>query len=116
MFFELRLMINSTLCCMKSLFWSLILLFLVMYIFGVYFTQVAAEHKEKHCGDAGASQQHCQDLETYFGSIVLTLYSMFQAISGGADWSDIANPLAKINPGSGFIFCFYICFTVFALM
>merc|ERR1719252_220477 len=44
------------------------------------------------------------------------MYSMFQAISGGTDWGDVASPLLEIDFVYCLIFCFYVSFTVFALM
>eukprot|EP00746_Dinoflagellata_sp_MGD_P145812 gnl/MRDRNA2_/MRDRNA2_78375_c0_seq2.p1 gnl/MRDRNA2_/MRDRNA2_78375_c0~~gnl/MRDRNA2_/MRDRNA2_78375_c0_seq2.p1 ORF type:complete len:643 (-),score=129.41 gnl/MRDRNA2_/MRDRNA2_78375_c0_seq2:262-2190(-) len=114
-FSELRLMVNSTLSCVKSLCWALVLLLLVAYTFGVYFTQLAAE-KIKQNGNTAEGHSRSEDLRTYYGGMYTTLISMFKAISGGADWGDIAEPLAELGTGYYLLFCFYIAFVVFAMM
>merc|ERR1719316_1760178 len=52
-----------------------------------------------------------------YGSVLFALYSLYQAMSGGADWGDVASPL--VNRISGLfapVFCIYIAFAVFAVL
>eukprot|EP00746_Dinoflagellata_sp_MGD_P145811 gnl/MRDRNA2_/MRDRNA2_78375_c0_seq1.p1 gnl/MRDRNA2_/MRDRNA2_78375_c0~~gnl/MRDRNA2_/MRDRNA2_78375_c0_seq1.p1 ORF type:complete len:649 (-),score=122.99 gnl/MRDRNA2_/MRDRNA2_78375_c0_seq1:262-2019(-) len=114
-FSELRLMVNSTLSCVKSLCWAIVLLLIVAYTFGVYFTQLAAEKIQQN-GNSPEGHAQSEGLRTYYGGMYITLISMFKAISGGADWGDIAEPLEQISTGYYLLFCCYVAFVVFAMM
>lgn len=121
-FRELRVLINSIMGSLKSLCWTILLLIIIMYVVGVYVTQVVAEHRRKYgVPDAVLlDEEHPDDLvemEKMFGSIALTLYSLYKAMSGGADWGDVSHPLEKrIHWLFGPFFCMYIAFAVFAVL
>lgn len=63
---------------MNSFFWTSVLLLILMYVVSVYFTELATDLK--HGGVTNL------DDWSSIGSSVMTL---FQAISGGADWRDL---------------------------
>merc|ERR1719316_978019 len=52
-----------------------------------------------------------------FGSVLLSTYSLYKAMSGGADWGDVAQPLEdRISVLFAPFFCIYIAFAVFAVL
>merc|ERR1712217_848525 len=52
-----------------------------------------------------------------FGRIYLSLLTLFECITGGLDWGEVAASLMKeISPVLGFVFCFYIAFCLFAIL
>merc|ERR1712079_581278 len=51
-------------------------------------------------------------LRLYYNGYPSTMLSLFMAITGGADWQDIMEPMACIGPFYGFCFLFYISFMV----
>lgn len=118
-FRELRVLINSILGSMNSLMWTILLLLVIMYICAVYLCQVVADHRMEWA-DKEVDEAHAEDLEAMeemYGSVLRGLYSLYQAMSGGADWGDVASPL--VNQISGFfapVFCMYIAFSVFAVL
>merc|ERR1719487_266589 len=79
---ELRTLVMSIVCSLKSLGWTITLLFLIIYSVSVYFTQMVSDHKGPH---------H-PELFRYFGTLDLSILSLFQAITGGCDWKDLVDP------------------------
>merc|ERR1719161_630232 len=52
-----------------------------------------------------------------FGSVTTGMISLYQAISGGKDWDDFADPLAKgVSPLLLYLFCLYTAFFYFAVL
>merc|ERR1711897_46265 len=56
------------------------------------------------------------NLLAFYGSLVQTMYTLFQSISGGVDWGDAAEPLAQLNVGLSFVFALYIAFAMFCVL
>lgn len=99
---------------MKSLYWTVVLLFLMIYVVAVYLTQLVLDYRvEKSLGGTQPNEQ----LGQYYSSLFRSILSLYQAISGGVDWDDLVNPLIQeISPLIGLIFTFYIAFSILALM
>jgi len=78
-----------------------------VYVTALYFTN--AVHL--------LSQSESADLERYYGTLTLTMVSLFQCITGGLDWRDALDPL-KSHIGQFMIvpFLVYIAFTMMILM
>eukprot|EP00927_Polykrikos_kofoidii_P058337 TRINITY_DN5279_c0_g1_i1.p1 TRINITY_DN5279_c0_g1~~TRINITY_DN5279_c0_g1_i1.p1 ORF type:complete len:317 (+),score=63.97 TRINITY_DN5279_c0_g1_i1:1019-1969(+) len=115
---ELRTIVSSILGSFKSLAWTMILLLLMIYIVGVYFTQSVTNHLVEMAEGAVLSDGEAQ-LSYYFGSLSRTLLSLWEAISGGADWDMMAGPLISDIQGdrmAGPVFIAYIAFAMLALM
>jgi hypothetical protein len=88
----------------------MVLLFVMIYSFSVYFTQLVADH------DAEKDPTH-PDLFRYYATLDLTILSLFGSITGGLDWRDALEPLIRsISPLTALIFSFYIAFSVLAVM
>jgi Ca2+-binding EF-hand superfamily protein len=97
---------------MRPLISALILLVLMIYVVGVFFTQAVSTHLADNM-DAVPDEA----LLSNYGSLAQSLFSLFQAILGGMDWGDMANPLVThIGSTYGIIFACYICFAVLAMM
>merc|ERR1719421_1251605 len=56
------------------------------------------------------------DLLELFGSMLVTLLTLYQSITGGMDWGDVAAPLIEIHPVMGFFFATYIAFAVLCVL
>jgi hypothetical protein len=116
-FRELRAMVWGIMHSIMSLIWAVILLVVIMFLFACYVTQ-AVTHELMNEQDA---LRHLTDddmfvLRNSYGSLMRTMYSLYQAITGGMDWSYFADPLFKISSLLGSLFCFYIAFAVFAVL
>eukprot|EP00927_Polykrikos_kofoidii_P043360 TRINITY_DN37430_c0_g1_i1.p1 TRINITY_DN37430_c0_g1~~TRINITY_DN37430_c0_g1_i1.p1 ORF type:complete len:619 (+),score=135.49 TRINITY_DN37430_c0_g1_i1:85-1941(+) len=117
---ELRTIVSSILGSFKSLFWTMVLLTLMIYIVGVYFTQCVTNHLVERTENAGGKEieltQSEEKLEYYFGSLARTLLTLWEAIAGGEDWDRMAMPLAELQIFVCLVFVCYIAFALLALM
>jgi len=110
---ELHMLVVTCSGSMRSLFWTIFILFFTTYVFGMYITQVVAEHGETHPEDVKGEG----DLGLYFGSIQTTVFKLYQTMFNGDDWYKLTDPLIQdISPWLGFIYCLYIAFTVICLL
>jgi len=111
---ELRTIVSSIASSMKPLLWTGILLFMIVYVLSVYVTQVVLYERVRL---RDANEVVPLELERYWGSLIPSMYSLFQSITGGVDWDMVARPLVEnIGPEVGVLFTLYIMFTVFAML
>jgi len=111
---ELRTIVSSIAGSMKPLLWTGILLFMIVYVLSVYVTQVVL-HKRLEMSDN--NEQIPGDFGKYWGSLIPSMYTLFQTITGGVDWDTVVRPLVdNIGPEVGILFTLYIMFTVFAML
>lgn len=114
-FKELRLMVLSIFKSGMSLLWSMVLLGIIIYIFGIYLMQDVTDHMSNLPADEEGTAQTLL-LRKRFGSLTETIYTLFMAVSGGLSWVDISDPLIDIDPLNGVVLCFFIFFTIFAML
>eukprot|EP00435_Cladocopium_sp_Y103_P034463 s1481_g8.t3 len=110
----LRMLITSIMHTLKSLFWAMVLLVLIIYAFAVLLAQVVNDHTV----DQGESNQLGIDdaaaAERYFGSVQNTMLTLFMSISAGVNWEAVLAPLKTISLVWVFVYLFFIAFTYFA--
>jgi len=104
-------MVSATLHCIVSLVWVVMMISIILFLFAVLFVQFTTEIRT-HEQDG----EDAQDLEQFFGSLPNGMYYLFSIISGGPEWTDIADPLLSADLLYGFLLIFYICFMVFAVL
>lgn len=110
LFRELRAMVFMIAHTLKSLVWSLVLLFMLMYVFGLVLTQAVTNHliRTKHSPDA----PFATDFEKFFGSLLLSMLTLLHSLTGGISWREPAELLRQVD----YIYeAFYIVFVVFTL-
>eukprot|EP00929_Paragymnodinium_shiwhaense_P063803 TRINITY_DN31923_c0_g1_i1.p1 TRINITY_DN31923_c0_g1~~TRINITY_DN31923_c0_g1_i1.p1 ORF type:complete len:727 (-),score=226.81 TRINITY_DN31923_c0_g1_i1:307-2487(-) len=113
---ELRTIVASIAGCIRPLMSAVILLMLMMYVFGVFFTQVVTSHFEES-SETLATYTSESPLVEHFGSLFQSVYSLYKAILGGEDWGDLSNPIIQhISPAYGVVFTLYIAFSSLAMM
>ncbi|CAJ1342823.1 unnamed protein product [Effrenium voratum] len=111
----LRTLVTSIFHTLKSLFWALVLLTLIMYLFAVLFTQAVNDY----ISDEDAlplSDENLHASLNYFGSLFETMLSLFMSIAGGVSWEDVVAPLKAISTMWVVVYLFYVSFTVFAVL
>eukprot|EP00930_Biecheleria_cincta_P033964 TRINITY_DN23503_c0_g2_i1.p1 TRINITY_DN23503_c0_g2~~TRINITY_DN23503_c0_g2_i1.p1 ORF type:complete len:807 (+),score=149.26 TRINITY_DN23503_c0_g2_i1:27-2447(+) len=116
---ELRAIVSSIMGSLKSLGWTLALLFLLVYVFGVYFTQLVLDHRLSLVADPGLPRREemVQELQRFYGSLSRSILSLYQAITGGVDWDQLAVPLiSEVHVLLGGVVALYIAFGVLALL
>lgn len=107
----LRTMVSSLVDTFKSLFWALLLLFLIIYIAGVLFTDMALEHLAEF--DDPDNDPYMQ---WFFGTLGDSMQTLFRSISGGFDWAEAAEALRPLGAIWVQVFQFYIAFCTFAVL
>lgn len=113
LFRELRTMIGSIFNSVKSLFWTVLLLFLMIYVVAVCITQIVTFYASENPDILAVDS----DLHEHFSSIYLAVLSLFGSITGGIDWQSVTKPLLdKIGWPVVFLYSLYICFAVFAML
>merc|ERR1711920_1019662 len=104
----------SIISSLESLMWILVFVALTTASFAVVITQVVTDHKT-HLGKEEVIH-HEQRLEEYFGSVGTCTYKLYQTISDGLHWAELADPLMEaISPWTAAILVAYSAFVTFAL-
>merc|ERR1719375_1375799 len=110
-FSELRSMIWGIMHSIASLVWAMLVLMMVMIVSSCFITQTVSTELIEHAEGRGTlSEEDIAHLTLCYRNIWVTNYSLYKAITGGADWESFADVLFKISPIAGVFFCFYIAF------
>jgi hypothetical protein len=109
---ELRTIIASIAHSLRSLFFTILLIAFLIYILGVFLTQLITEHI------AGSNDEVAtEELRQYFGSVPGSCLVLFQTMTSGIDWENVSTPLSEhISPVMAMVYSAYVAFTVFAMM
>mmetsp|Transcript_110665 Transcript_110665/g.247320 ORF Transcript_110665/g.247320 Transcript_110665/m.247320 type:complete len:671 (+) Transcript_110665:83-2095(+) len=108
---ELRTMANAIGSALQPFFWTVLLLFLMIYIVGVYIMQIVVVEVPK------SVMAEDPELQQYWSSLDSSVMSLFQALMGGVDWEDLVNPLTRnIHPLMGPFFALYVGFATFVML
>jgi len=110
LFTNLRLMIVGIASCAQSLLSASFLLLLVIYIYGIMVLQLIADDMSL------PENSHAASLNKYYGSLMVTLYTLFGSVSGGLSWQDGAEPLVQVHPYMRLASVFYIMFAVLCVL
>jgi len=110
-FRELRLMLYSIMNSLKSLVWAFSLVCMLIYVLGVFLTQVVTDFVKDHPQLEGTT------LTEYYGNLPASLFSLYQAISGGNDWGELASPLIEeVHPAFSVFYAVYTAFWMLAMV
>jgi hypothetical protein len=107
-FRELRIMVVSIIATVRTLFWAIVCLVMIMSAFAVYFITVVSEYQAKQ----GAHQKY----QAFFGSMITTMITLFQAITGGFDWGEMSDLLWSISPMASWVLFVYISMMQYAIL
>eukprot|EP00927_Polykrikos_kofoidii_P067473 TRINITY_DN62962_c0_g1_i1.p1 TRINITY_DN62962_c0_g1~~TRINITY_DN62962_c0_g1_i1.p1 ORF type:complete len:747 (-),score=112.26 TRINITY_DN62962_c0_g1_i1:53-2161(-) len=108
---QVRIMVVMILGSVPALFWLCVLLLCVTYVFAIALTQGAADFQ----ASATAASEIDAVLST-FGSVFMSMYSLFKAMTGGEDWGDVAYQAFCMGWPYALIFGFFIFFTTFSVL
>mmetsp|Transcript_88542 Transcript_88542/g.277265 ORF Transcript_88542/g.277265 Transcript_88542/m.277265 type:complete len:621 (+) Transcript_88542:99-1961(+) len=130
---EFRKMAYALQHSVHTLFWALLLLFVIIYCFATTFTQASTEflsnHKElgyanitQFCNDDGtarpsfASYRHVCELATYWGNLPKSLYFLYACLSGGVNWTYVVTSLSHADWTFAALFMIYISVSFFGVL
>eukprot|EP00438_Fugacium_kawagutii_P031278 Skav218650 [mRNA] locus=scaffold365:679698:680861:- [translate_table: standard] len=117
-----RTMMIAILNCFVDLFWSILVIGLILFAYGVFLSQGAVDYFDSLSslppGNLTITQQ--EDLERvkgYFGSMQMIMISLWAAVSGGNDWMNYGETLQVMDTSWAYFvtFVFYIAFAVIGL-
>eukprot|EP00928_Gymnodinium_smaydae_P038545 TRINITY_DN2656_c0_g1_i1.p1 TRINITY_DN2656_c0_g1~~TRINITY_DN2656_c0_g1_i1.p1 ORF type:complete len:544 (-),score=117.86 TRINITY_DN2656_c0_g1_i1:105-1736(-) len=114
MFTDLQVMVGMIINSMRSLFWILVLLFSIMYVFGIVFTQGAIDFLYVDGYDESQQDLALSVNETY-GSLIKTIFSLFKSMSGGVSWGELVAPLQALHFAYVGLYICYIFLAIFSL-
>ncbi|CAE7202465.1 Cacna1c [Symbiodinium natans] len=116
----LRTLVFSIVSTMSSLFWTLVLLLLLFYSFGVIFTQLVSDYCREmtmQTQDNLNAVPECPPfLSKYWRSVDESMLTLFTAISGGMNWVDALDPLREVGGIATSLLILYIIVSVFAVL
>jgi len=117
-FKELRMMLMPIVNSMRSLFWTLCMLTIILYIFGIVFLQGAAallvDSQSQHVEGFDSFEEEA--LLEHWGSVGSCMFTLYAAITGGNDWVALAAPLQFAGFHYYAFFVFYTSFLSFAVL
>jgi len=109
---QLALMIIDSI---KSLVWALIMLGIVIYVFAIFFTNLSSDFVKLKNNDTQALV-----VAEHFGSLWLTLFTLFHSMLNGISWYRIPIALMTIPDWTGPVLAFgfmgYLSFTMLAVL
>lgn len=111
-FQDLRILLAGMVASMKSLFWVILLSTVLAFLAGVCIMDFVAEKLRQPDVD----NQLATELMKYYGSVANTLFSMYQAVTNGIDWGNMADPLLEVHPLLCVLFSFYIAVVVICIL
>jgi len=107
---DLRTIVSSIISSMKFFAWTMLLLFMMVYLFSVLFM-------EAYLNVDIETATHADDLKYWYGCLSRTALTLFEAIAGGVSWDEAVKPvISDVSPFMGVVFCCYILGVVFAMM
>jgi len=109
---EMRSMVSSIMGSLKSLFFTLVLIGLLVFIVGVLLTQLVNDTLK-----SDLNNQEAREALRYFRTLDMSCLVLFQSLTGGVDWGQALDPLIEyISPIVGIIYCLYISFGVLCML
>eukprot|EP00913_Durusdinium_trenchii_P024345 g22856.t1 len=92
----LRTLVTSIVYTLRSLFWALTLLLLIVYVFSVLITQAVDPYLREN-PLVSLPDEELEMARAHLNSLTQTMLSLFMSISGGLNWVDLAGPLQAIS-------------------
>lgn len=118
-FKDLRVMAQGVVHSFCSLIWALLILFFIMYIFAVcilQFANVEKQQQEMEPQGGQLSEKDYRDLINLYSSMFTTIFTLYQAITGGLDWGDASSPLLALHTMLAILFAIYVAFAVLCVL
>lgn len=111
-FRELAQILESFLNCIISLFWSLVMMILVIWLFALFFLQGLSGYMKDH----DVSESEADAIRKDFGSLLRAMSSLYMAVTGGNDWAFYLNIVARAGIPYEILFFLFTFVFVFALL
>eukprot|EP00927_Polykrikos_kofoidii_P005723 TRINITY_DN12275_c0_g1_i1.p1 TRINITY_DN12275_c0_g1~~TRINITY_DN12275_c0_g1_i1.p1 ORF type:complete len:787 (+),score=149.71 TRINITY_DN12275_c0_g1_i1:67-2361(+) len=113
---EFKKMVFSLQASIMTLFWCVTVIFALVYIFAILFTQGAMEHLTKVYGDDPSYADKASELRHFYGSLPKSIFSLYISMSGGMSWEAVVRPLMPVHWTLTVLFLIFITFSIFGLL
>eukprot|EP00930_Biecheleria_cincta_P085465 TRINITY_DN7485_c0_g1_i1.p1 TRINITY_DN7485_c0_g1~~TRINITY_DN7485_c0_g1_i1.p1 ORF type:complete len:665 (+),score=103.64 TRINITY_DN7485_c0_g1_i1:22-2016(+) len=110
----LRTLVHSVFSTLTVLIWSFVLLLIVIYTFGILFTDSTLDHLRQTSVDD--VDVNARVLAKRFGDLHRSMHTLLQCITNGLSWEEVYYALASIHWLWGYLFVVYITFCTFAVL
>lgn len=107
---SLRILVHSVMNTIRSLVWTLVLLAMILYVFGLLFAQAASQYI------MDPANKTIVNLDEAYGNVGRSVFSLFKAISGGVSWEQVVEPLQELHYVWLCFYLVYFAFTYFAVL
>ncbi|CAK0807192.1 unnamed protein product, partial [Prorocentrum cordatum] len=98
----------------EMLFWCIVMLTIVFYMFSLIFLHLVAIHLAESGFPPDSDEK--SEILRHFGSAIGCMLTLWQAVSGGDDWSNPYNAISLTGDAGALIFVAFIVFTSIALL
>lgn len=109
---KLRIMMMAILSSRTMLMWSVVVLILEMFLFSIIFLNGIVQF----IADAPPDSTDVERMKEFFGSLPMTILTLFMSVSGGVDYWDVLKLLLTISSGYAILFMLFIIITVLAVL
>jgi hypothetical protein len=106
---DLQRMVMQVFGCVRVLLWCFGLLAFITYVFAIFFMYSLVALP------AADEEGYLADVQDMFGSMTQTMLTLLEATTGGIDWSDVYDVLARAGGTVSFCFVLYVLFFVIAV-
>jgi len=114
-FGELRIMLNSIMGSVFALFWSLVMMTVIFYLFGLMLVLGSVEYLMFSDGPEVTEEMRTMVTQAY-GGVSVAMMSLFKAAMGGDDWGYYYEIAAMVGSFEAFVFIVFIAFTFVAVL
>eukprot|EP00929_Paragymnodinium_shiwhaense_P066867 TRINITY_DN33598_c0_g1_i1.p1 TRINITY_DN33598_c0_g1~~TRINITY_DN33598_c0_g1_i1.p1 ORF type:complete len:809 (+),score=155.28 TRINITY_DN33598_c0_g1_i1:113-2539(+) len=108
MFRELRLIWNSIFGCVKAIFWAMVLIISVSFMVGVCIVQASTAFLREF--SSTLTPEEVESIKDSWGSVQTATLTLYQSVTGGNNWADIATVLWPVGTPYYVLFLLYILF------
>mmetsp|Transcript_23076 Transcript_23076/g.46397 ORF Transcript_23076/g.46397 Transcript_23076/m.46397 type:complete len:546 (+) Transcript_23076:54-1691(+) len=116
-FRALRTLAHQLIHTVKSLVWGLLLLTIVVFSFGILFTQSVTMYREtEKLIDADYITDREEPLAIYWSTVPRSMATLFMSITGGVSWVEVVYPLSNVGEWHVALFIGYVGFAQFAVL
>uniref|UniRef100_A0A7S1F886 EF-hand domain-containing protein n=1 Tax=Noctiluca scintillans TaxID=2966 RepID=A0A7S1F886_NOCSC len=109
---KLRVMTLAIVNCSTMLMWAVVIVILLVFLFSIVFLHGASQY----ISGAGEGDIYAEDMRMFFGSLSMTMLTLFMAVSGGIDWWDIQKLLLEVHVSYALVFLLFVIITVLAVL
>lgn len=114
-FRELRVIMHSLAGSLSITLWSLLMLFGVMFVFGISFLQGMVGYLNNATPEQ-LSAEELHSLRQNWSTVLRSMLSLFAVVTGGMHWNDLADQLQPAGAVYYILFILFVGFTSFAVM